>query len=165
MRCTLAPARTYSTIIAPAPHIHQPRAPMSKPSRTRLLLVCAALAACATGQPASRSDTSMLTRTDIEQGGSSIFTAREAVRILRPQWLARPMGRVASSNVTSSGGGNQEIVVYINDIRQPEFEALATVPAAKIVEIRYLDQNRAVLLHGPGHEGGVIEVTTSDKRK
>ena len=139
---------------------------MLKPSRTRILLLCVALAcACATNQSASRSDTSMLTRTDIEQGGSSIFTAREAVRILRPQWLARPMGRVASSNVITSGGGNQEIIVYIDDTRQPEFDALATVPAAKIVEIRYLDQNRAVQLHGPGHEGGVIEVTTTDKRK
>jgi Outer membrane cobalamin receptor protein len=139
---------------------------MPKPSRIRCVLICAALAvACATGQPASRSDTSILTRTDIEQGGSSIFTAREAVRILRPQWLARPMGRVASSNVITSGGGNQDIIVYIDDIRQPEFESLATVPAAKIVRIKYLDQNSAVLLHGPGHEGGVIEVTTSDKRK
>jgi hypothetical protein len=139
---------------------------MFKPSRTCLAFLCAALvAACVTGQPASRSDTSILTRTDIEQGGSSIFTAREAVRILRPQWLARPMGRVASSNVTSSGGGNQEVIVYIDDTRQPDFESLATVPAAKIVEIKYLDQNRAVLLRGPGHEAGVIEVTTSDKRK
>jgi hypothetical protein len=139
---------------------------MPNSSRIRLVLLSAVLAAaCATGQPASRSDTSMLTRTDIEQGGSSIFTAREAVRILRPQWLARPMGRVASSNVTSTGGGSQEVIVYIDDKRQPDFESLATVPAAKIVEMKYLDQNRAVLLRGPGHEAGVIEVTTSDKRK
>jgi hypothetical protein len=139
---------------------------MSKPSRTRLVLFCAALvAACATGQPTSRSDTSMLTKLDIEQGGSSIFTAREAVRILRPQWLARPMGRVASSNMGTSGGGGQEVIIYIDDKRQPDFESLATVPAAKIVEMKYLDQNRAVLLRGPGHEAGVIEVTTSDKRK
>ena len=107
----------------------------------------------------------MLTKVDIEQGGSSIFTAREAVRILRPQWLSRPLGRVASSNVNSSGGGAQGLIVYIDDKRQPDFESLATVPAARIVEIKYLDQNRAVLLRGPGHEGGVIEVTTSDKRK
>lgn len=139
---------------------------MQTSSRTRFLLLCTALAAaCATGQPSSRSDTSMLTSADIEQGGSSIFTAREAVRILRPQWLARPMGRVASSNMGTGGGGGQEVIVYIDDKRQPDFESLATVPAAKIVEIKYLDQNRAVLLRGPGHEAGVIEVTTSDKRK
>ena len=139
--------------------------PLPNVRRVSLALFVVLLGACATGQPSSRSDSSTITRTDIEQGGSSIFTAREAVRILRPQWLARPMGRVASSNVNSAGGGGQSIIVYIDETRQPDFETLATVPAAKIVEMKYLEQNRAVLLHGPGHEGGVIEVTTVDKRK
>lgn len=139
--------------------------PLPKFRHVAFVLSAAILAGCATGQPSSRSDSNTLTRTDIEQGGSSIFTAREAVRILRPQWLARPMGRVASSNVMTSGGGGQTIIVYIDDTKQPDFETLATVPAAKIFEIKYLEQNRAVLLHGPGHEGGVIEVTTVDKRK
>ena len=35
----------------------------------------------------------------------------------------------------------------------------------KIIEIRFLDQNRAVQMHGPGHELGVIEVITIDKRR
>ena len=139
---------------------------MSTQRRTRLLLLCATIsAACATGQPSSRSESNILSRSDIEQAGSSIFTAREAVRILRPQWLTPPMGRLASSNVMAGGGGSQEVIVYIDDKRQPDLESLATVPSAKIVEIKYLDQNRAVLLRGPGHEAGVIEVTTSDKRK
>lgn len=130
-----------------------------------LLFVAALSINCATAQQSSRSETSRLTRADIEQGGSSLFTAREAVRILRPQWLSPPAGRIASSNVTNGGGGRLDVIVYIDDKRQPDLESLATVPAAKIVEMRYLDQNRAVLLHGPGHEGGVIEVTTLDKRK
>ncbi|MEP6991726.1 MAG: hypothetical protein ABJA80_12420 [bacterium] len=129
------------------------------------LLAAALLASCATGGQASSNESTNLTQADIQQGGSSIFTAREAVRLLRPQWLAPPLGRMASSNVTSSGGGGQDVIVYINDIRQPDLESLATVPAARVVVMRYLDQNRAVLLHGPGHEGGVIEVTTLDKRK
>ena len=132
----------------------------------RVLLTSVLLAGCASSGPiAGRNETGSITRADIEQGGSGIFTAREAVRTLRPQWLSRPMGRVASSNVSNTGGGGQEIIVYINDVRQPEYDALATVPASKIFEMKYLDQNRAVLLHGPGHEGGVIEVTTIDKRK
>ena len=65
----------------------------------------------------------------------------------------------------TSGGGAPAIIVYIDDIRQPDIESLATVPASRIVELKYLDQNRAVVLHGPGHESGVIEVTTLDKRK
>lgn len=130
-----------------------------------LLLVVALLGGCATAQQASRSETTSLTRADIEQGGSSLFTAREAIRILRPQWLTPPTGRVASSNVLSAGGGAYAVIVYINDTRQPDIESLATVPAAKIVIMKYLDQNRAVQMHGPGHEGGVIEITTVDKRK
>ena len=130
-----------------------------------LLFVVVFLVGCATAQQSSRSETTSLTRADIEQGGSSLFTAREAVRILRPQWLSPPMGRMASSNVMTGGGGGQAVIVYIDDKRQPDLESLATVPASRIVEMRYLDQNRAVLLHGPGHESGVIEVTTMDKRK
>lgn len=129
------------------------------------LLVAVLIAGCATSQQSSRSETTSLTRADIEQGGSSLFTAREAVRILRPQWLAPPSGRVASSNVMTGGGGTYGVIVYINDTRQPDIESLATVPAAKVVIMRYLDQNRAVQMHGPGHEGGVIEITTVDKRK
>ena len=130
-----------------------------------LTLVAALIVGCATTQQSSRSETTSLTKADIEQGGSSLFTAREAVRTLRPQWLSPPAGRVASSNVLSGGGGAYGVVVYINDTRQPDIESLATVPAAKIVVMRYLDQNRAVQMHGPGHEGGVIEITTVDKRK
>ncbi len=129
------------------------------------ILATVLLAGCATGGQPSGNESTSLTQADIAQGGSSAFTAREAVRLLRPQWLAPPLGRMASSNVTSSGGGSQNVIVYINDIRQPDLESLATVPASRVVVMRYLEQNRAVLLHGPGHEGGVIEVTTLDKRK
>ena len=125
----------------------------------------ALLMSCAAAPQQGRGDRNNLTRAEVEEAGSSIVTARDAVRILRPQWLTPPRGRVASSNVMNEGGGQQGLIVYIDDARQPEYDALATVPAAKILEMKYLDQNRAVLLRGPGHEGGVIEVTTTDKRK
>ena len=134
--------------------------------RLSFLVLCVALLAnCASAQQKNRGDRGKLTRVDIDEGGSSIASAREAVRILRPQWLAPPMGKVASSDVMGGGGGGLTVIVYIDDVRQPDLESLATVPAAMIFELRYLDQNRAVLLRGPGHEGGVIEVTTLDKRK
>lgn len=132
----------------------------------RTLLAGALLTGCATGgQIAGRNESNSITRADIAQGGTGIFTAREAVRTLRPKWLSPPNGRIVSSNVMTAGGGAQEVIVYINDIRQPELESLVTVSASRILEIKYLDQNRAVLLRGPGHEAGVIEVTTIDKRK
>lgn len=113
-----------------------------------------------------RGDRNRLTRAELDEAGTSIVTARDAVRLLRPQWLSPPMGRMASSNMVSTTGAATQVVVYIDDLRQPDIESsLVTVPAAKIVEIRYLDQNRAIQQRGPGHEAGVIEVTTTDKRK
>lgn len=113
-----------------------------------------------------RGDRNRLTRVEIDEAGTGIVTARDAVRLLRPQWLNPSMGRIASSNMGNSTGAATQIVVYIDDLRQPDIESsLVTVPAAKIVEIRYLDQNRAMQQRGPGHEAGVIEVTTTDKRK
>lgn len=113
-----------------------------------------------------RGDRNRLTRVEIDEAGTGIVTARDAVRLLRPQWLNPAMGRIASSNMANSTGAATQIVVYIDDLRQPDIESsLITVPALKIVEIRYLDQNRAMQQRGPGHEAGVIEVTTVDKRK
>ena len=130
-----------------------------------LLLGAAVFAHSGTAQQAGRGDRNKLTRVEIDEGGMNIVSAREAVRLLRPQWLTPPLGRVASSDLIGAGGGRQEVIVYIDDIRQTELESLATVPASRILELKYLDQNRALLLRGPGHESGVIEVTTIDKRK
>jgi len=122
--------------------------------------------ALATPASAQKGDRNKLTAEDIAEAGKSVMTARDAIRMLRPQWMTPPpLGRQASSNILTPGGGAPVIVVYINDVRQPDLDALGTVPASKIVELKYLDQNRAVLLRGPGHESGVIEVTTVDKRK
>jgi len=137
---------------------------------SRLLLMVLALALVATTAEAQRKrgDRNKLTRTELDEAGTSIVTARDAIRVLRPQWLQPPMGRMGSVDVggREPGGGNaSSVVVYIDDIRQPDVEALATVQAAKVVEMRYLDQNRAVQIHGPGHEMGVIEVTTVAKKK
>ncbi len=129
-------------------------------------LTSALLLATPTEAQKGRGDRNKLTIIiDIREAGSGIVTAREAVRLLRPQWLSPRMGRVASSDMLGSGGGRQEVVVYIDDIRQPDLESLTTVLAAKIFELKYLDQNRAVQARGTGPEAGVIEVTTVDKRK
>ena len=129
-----------------------------------LLLSVSVLARPACAQK-DRGDRNKLTRVEIDEGGTSIVSAREAVRLLRPYWLSPPLGRKASSDVLGAGGGGQAVIVYIDDLRQPDLDALATVQASRILELKYLDQNRAVLLRGPGHENGVIEVTTIDKRK
>jgi hypothetical protein len=111
-----------------------------------------------------RGDRSKLTRQDLDEAGNSIVTARDAIRILWPHWLQPPVGRMASSNVMDAGGGAQTVVVYLDGTRQVDLEVLNTIRNAEIQEMRHLDQNRAIGIHGPGHEAGVIEIATV-KRK
>lgn len=131
-----------------------------------LAVLLGVTAASAEGQATRRrGDRNKLTRIELDEAGSAMVTAQDAVRLLRPQWLRPPVGDVASSNVFGgSGGGATEIILYVDGIRQPDLEVLRMIPAAKLVELRYLDQNRGVQMYGPGHEFGVIEVTTVDKR-
>ena len=143
-----------------------PEVAMRKPIKFVLAFLSVVAIAAPAGAQQNRGDRNKLTQADIAEAGSGIMTARDAIRILRPNWMSPPpLGRHASSDVLTPGGGSPVIIVYINDVRQPDVESLATVPASRIVELKYLDQNRAVLLHGPGHESGAIEVTTVDKRK
>jgi len=114
----------------------------------------------------ARGDRNKLTRVEIDGAGTGIVTAHDAIRLLRPLWLRPNVGRNVGSNMGSEGGGATEVVIYIDDLRQPDIQSsLVTVSAAQIVEIRYLEQNRAVQMRGPGHEAGVIEIITNIKRK
>jgi hypothetical protein len=117
-------------------------------------------------QQRRRGDRNKITRIEIDEAGTAVTTARDAVRVLRPQWLQPAFGRVSSSNMNEPQSGSATtVVVYIDDIRQPDLESLATVQIAHVVEMRYLDQNRAIGIRGPGHEAGVIEVITIAKKK
>ncbi len=116
--------------------------------------------------PRRRGDRARLTVAEIAEGGTAIVTAHDAVRMLRPWWLNPPPGRMSSSNLASTTSAATMVVVYIDGLRQPDVESsLVTIKREKLVEMRYYDQNRAVQHFGPGHEAGVIEVTTTDKRK
>ena len=119
----------------------------------------------AAARRAPRGDRNKLTQAELAQAGG-VVTALDAIRLLRPQWLNPPRGRIASSNADGATGSATQIVVYLDDLRQPDLESsLITVKVETIVEMRYLDQNRAVQNRGPGHEAGVIEVITTARRR
>lgn len=130
-----------------------------------LSLVCLTVPDALHAQKKQRGDRARITQDDLAEAPSSVNTAFDAIRTMRPQWMSPSLGRTASSSASGVGGGATEVVVYIDDIRQPSLEDLKTVKAATIVDMRFLDQNRAVQMRGPGHEQGVIEVTTVNKRK
>lgn len=109
-----------------------------------------------------RSDNMRITQEDLEGIQGNFVTAVDMIRTLRPRWLNPTMGRMAQAGGDGMpGGGATEIVIYIDGNRQPSMNELNTLRAALVREMRYLDQNKAVQNYGPGHEMGVIEVTTN----
>lgn len=142
-----------------------------RPSPSRVLLLVLALlvsASAAEAQKKARGDRSKITRADLNEAGGTVVSALDAIKLLRPHWMNPPMGRIASSALgasTLTGGGLATVpVVYIDEMRQPNMDILRTLKAGTIIEMKYLDQNRAIQMLGPGHESGAIQVTTVDKK-
>jgi hypothetical protein len=128
--------------------------------RKFLVLAVLALLASSSVEAQKRGDRNTITRVDIDEAGNAVTNADDAVRRLRPQWLRGPMGRSATSGMDGQGGTATEAVLYIDDRRQPNLEQLRTVQAASIEELKYMDQNRAIQMLGPGHEAGAIMLKT-----
>ena len=112
-----------------------------------------------------RGDRNRIAASELVEANGSFNTAYDIIRTVRAQWFNLPQGRTSTATMNGDGGGAKELVVYIDDVRQQSVEDLRTVKAKDVVELRYLDQNRAIQMRGPGHELGVIEVTTVNKRK
>ncbi len=130
-----------------------------------LLLALVMLPNAVHAQQKQRGDRNRISKDDLTEILATVTTGYDVVRTLRPQWLNPPALRQSTATVMGDGGGATDVVVYIDDLRQQSKDDLKTVKAAAILEIKYLDQNRAIQMRGPGHEMGVIEVTTINKRK
>lgn len=142
-------------------------------STTRFVLLVLALVICASAaeaQKKARGDRTKITRLDLNEAGGTVVTAFDAVRQLQPHWLNPTRGRMAPSTYgaspspTTGASSATEPVIYIDDMRQPSVDVLRTVKAGVVVEMKYLDQNRAIQMLGPGHESGAIQVTTAAKK-
>lgn len=138
------------------------------PARTAvavLSILLSSVAAHSLQAQKPRGDRNRVTTTELAEAPAAATNAYDLIRAMRPQWLTPPIGRTSSSNVMGDGGGAKDIVLYIDDTKQPSLDDLRTIKSATIVEMRFLDQNRALQLRGPGHEMGVIEVTTISGKK
>ena len=139
--------------------------PKTKFAVLALLLAIVARPDTLSAQQKQRGDRNRISKDDMAEVLASVNTAFDVVRTLRPQWLNPPALRQSTATVMGDGGGATDVVIYVDDLRQQSKDDLKTVKAAMVLEIKYLDQNRAIQMRGPGHEMGVIEVTTINKRK
>lgn len=85
---------------------------------------------------------------------TAAVTAYDAVRQLRPQWLRR-RGRSSIQNATA-----EVLVVYLDGARFGGPDALRSVAAGSVLEIRHLDARDATTRFGTGHAGGALLVRT-----
>lgn len=129
--------------------------------RTFLLSALAfAVMACG-GSGASPSTTPRPTRgpsdliTEAEINAGVYQNALEIIQALRPN-MARPRGTTATATPVP-------VVPYMDGVRMQELSALATIPASRVKEIRYINANDATTRWGTGHTSGVILVTTKTR--
>jgi hypothetical protein len=104
-----------------------------------------------------------------ELQGAQGSNAYELVQSLRPQWLRerghetvrtqqveRPNGRGRIELATTSA--EPEIIVYINDSRFGDVDALRDIPATGLGSLEFISPTKATLRWGSGHTKGVIVV-------
>jgi hypothetical protein len=92
--------------------------------------------------------------TEAEISASTYQNALEVVQNLRPTMM-RPRGTTAY--------GPQPVVLFVDDVRMVDLNGLATVPASRVKEIRYINARDATTRWGTGVGSGVILVTTKQR--
>ena len=97
-------------------------------------------------------DRSVLTEAEIT--GSGTRTAYEAIRRLRPEYLA----------FVRRSDSNEEVVVYVDGIRIGTTEVLHAISSVSIREVRRFDAREATTRFGTGHSTGAIVMLTKSGR-
>jgi hypothetical protein len=95
-----------------------------------------------------------ITREEILKSAHSELDLFQVIRSLRPQFLAPPPG------VRTLGGANAPapVAVYVDGRRETGVDALRTMMAFQVEEVRYLDATRAENEFGPTVSGGAVLV-------
>lgn len=139
--------------------------------RTMALMFLVTFAtACASGGGTSttasepqprRGSANLITEAEIAQGAYQ--TALEIVQSLRPAMMRARTGATSAASTGSPGlsesaatGGS--VVVYVDESRLGEVPTLASIPAQRVKEIRYVNGRDATTRWGTGHANGVIQV-------
>jgi hypothetical protein len=99
-------------------------------------------------------DRTILTAEEIEGSRSAGWTAWDLIAKLRPEYLRSrgPSSLRSLAPVTA--------VVYVDEMRFGELDALRTMSVDQIARIQYLNASDATTRFGTDHFGGAILITT-----
>jgi len=118
-----------------------------------MLIGAASLALTPADSLAQKRQRDVLTAEEIQASAVHAADLHRAIRSLRPHFLTPSRG------VRTLGNSIQEpLAVYLNGARQSGEDALRTIQASSVEEVRYLDPNKAGNEFGPKASGGALLV-------
>jgi hypothetical protein len=125
-------------------------------TRTRLLLTALLLAVGATSAaPASlhaqpKKSRDLITREEIEASAQKDQDIYAVIRALRPHFLAPARG------VRTLGNSSSRMSLYVDGARESDFNALKSIMAVSVEEVRYLDPTQSEAEYGSVANGGAV---------
>ncbi|MDQ3672862.1 MAG: hypothetical protein M3365_00575 [Gemmatimonadota bacterium] len=123
----------------------------------RLGLILFAASALLAGSPdetvAQKRQRNVITREEIQASAFKTGNLHAAIRSLRPQFLAPARGvRTLGNSIV------EPLAVYLNGTRQNDVDALRTIQADAVDEVRFLTPTEAGNQFGPKASGGALLV-------
>lgn len=95
----------------------------------------------------------LITREELENSAHKNQDLYQAVRSLRPHFLAPPRG-----NRSMGPGSAAATVLYVDGTPQGDLETLRMIPVMTVEEVRYLEPSKAQHEFGHTHSGGAVLV-------
>lgn len=132
---------------------------------THVLPAMLALAAvCFSAAPveAQRRDQRVITREELAER-TDLVTAYDAVRLLRPNWLRRgSVSRMQDPGAPSAD--NSGVLIFVDEMEWPGLTDLRNLPAAQVLEMRYLDRSQASTRFGRDIGPSIVITTTRSRQ-
>ena len=132
---------------------------MSPVRSTLVALTLAALGGWANEGEAQKRQRDVITREELAAIDRQGLDAYQAIRQLRPHFLAPPRGN------RTIRGEQATATLYLNGLKQGDVESLRMTMVMNVEEVRYLDPNKATEEYGMTHSAGVVLVKLVDRGK
>ncbi len=111
---------------------------------------------------AAQRRSNVLTTEEIER--AKVGTAYEAVQTLRPRWLQPVKELIRLPGTPDAPPESPKVSVYVNEVSVGDLEYLKDIPAATVLEMRWLKPFEAANRFGPTEGQAAIVVTLKPAR-